>query len=262
MSGEPADTTLVLLHGFTGSSASWDDVACDLAVPSVAIDLPGHGTSPAVAPTWKDNIDRVAVSVDITVGGELHLVGYSMGARVALALALSDRLRDRVVALTLIGVHPGLGDDAERSARRSADRDWAERIRSGGVEAFVDAWEALPLWHSQAAVSAEARAAQRAIRLAHSVDGLASSMDILGLGNMPALADELVARGPATRLVTGDGDAKFGSIARDLAERAEHIEHIELAGAGHNVVLEAPNGVRSVLESTQMPRFRAPRDPE
>src|SRR5437899_7474795 len=95
-----------LLHGFAGTPAAWDDVidAWQLPSPPLAIALPGHGGGP-VLPTWDDNLAVVARAI----AGCDVVVGYSLGARVALGLVASGLATFGV----LIGVNPGI-QDAER----------------------------------------------------------------------------------------------------------------------------------------------------
>src|SRR5262245_28816608 len=125
-----------LLHGFAGDPAVWD------AVPFAGrvIALPGHGGGDVRA-TWDDNLDAIAREIgDVDI-----VVGYSLGARVALGLVATGRV-PRVV---LVSVNPGIAD-GERAARRASDAAWAAMLRERGIAAFVDAWQAQPLFASQA----------------------------------------------------------------------------------------------------------------
>src|SRR5690242_21267669 len=96
-------TPLVLLHGFTGSAASWDDVVAALpGVHSVRPALLGHAPESDAARavrTWSDEIARLGA---LLPPEPVHLVGYSLGARLALALALALRSPGRLTHLTLI----------------------------------------------------------------------------------------------------------------------------------------------------------------
>nr|MBA2545037.1 alpha/beta fold hydrolase [Deltaproteobacteria bacterium] len=123
----------LLLHGFAGAPASWDEViAAGLgALEPTAVTLPGHGGP--MGASWQDNLDAVP-----TDDAEIA-IGYSFGARVALGLLASGRIPRAI----LIGVNPGI-PDVERPARRAADAVWARMLRDQGIAAFVAAWEALP----------------------------------------------------------------------------------------------------------------------
>lgn len=80
--GEP----LLLLHGFTGSRATWRDLWPQLATRFrvLAIDLPGHGGSDAPVDPARYTIFRVAADlVEILkrrAARPAHWLGYSMGA--------------------------------------------------------------------------------------------------------------------------------------------------------------------------------------
>ena len=142
---------LVLLHGFLGAPAAWDLVVrfVEPAFPVHAIALPGHGPRPwvpgmgeipegerslrgrAASSSWDEAIDAFAERLP----ARAHVVGYSMGARIALGLAA--RHPARVASLVLVGVDPGLLDDTERRARRAWEEDLARDLEHGYLPAFV-----------------------------------------------------------------------------------------------------------------------------
>ena len=111
----PAD--LVLLHGFTQTGASWDGVVRELAGRYRAL-APDLGAGP-----WEAELDRL----EALAPPAFTLAGYSMGGRLALALAL--RIPERVQRLVLVSASPGLADAGERAARREADEALADADR-------------------------------------------------------------------------------------------------------------------------------------
>jgi 2-succinyl-6-hydroxy-2,4-cyclohexadiene-1-carboxylate synthase len=161
-----------------------------------------------------------------------------MGGRVALALAVTHPAR--VGALVVESASPGRAEAGERAARVAADTALAERIEREGVPAFVDYWEALPLWASQARLSPEVRAALRAGRLQNNPIGLANSLRGLGSGSQPPLWDRLPDLAAPTLLVVGCDDAKFSDLARRMAEAVPDNELLLVHNAGHAVHLEQP----------------------
>ena len=109
--GEP----LVLLHGLGESHIGWRPVIHALAAEYdvIAIDLPGFGRSPALPRTVPPTAANLAAAVEATLDElgieEYHVAGYSLGARVAIQLAESQRVR------SLIAIAPdGLGTPVER----------------------------------------------------------------------------------------------------------------------------------------------------
>jgi 2-succinyl-6-hydroxy-2,4-cyclohexadiene-1-carboxylate synthase len=237
-------TTLLALHGFTGSPQSWDFLGGHHAFPRVAPALVGHSGAHASASVihFEDEVERLAT---FAPSSRVHLVGYSLGARLALGLAL--RHPARLQCLTLVSGHPGLSTEPERAARRTSDAAWRELLLSKGLAAFVDAWQAQPLWSSQTQLSAARRQERRCERLSHTALGLADSLRITGLGEMPdyfARLDEI--RTPV-RLIAGALDGKFSALARSMAERLPHAELEIVEGAGHDLLLERPEFITEMI---------------
>jgi 2-succinyl-6-hydroxy-2,4-cyclohexadiene-1-carboxylate synthase len=170
-----------------------------------------------------------------------------MGARVALGLAA--RHPAKVASLVLVGLHPGLSDDVERRARRAWEEDLARDLEARGVAQFVDAWEALPMFDTQRGLPEEARRRRRAERLDHAPAALAWALRTLGLGAMPSLWDALGAARAPVHLVTGALDAKFGDLARRALDRAPSCVHTQVGGVGHDVGLEAPRALASIVRA-------------
>jgi pimeloyl-ACP methyl ester carboxylesterase len=109
--GEP----LVLLHGMGESSIGWRPVIAELAAKYdvIAIDLPGFGRSPVLSNKISPTAANLAAAIQHTLDDlgvdTYHVAGYSLGARVAIQLAETDRVR------SLIAIAPdGLGTPAER----------------------------------------------------------------------------------------------------------------------------------------------------
>ena len=252
---------LVCIHGFTGSPASFDPLARSLASRGIVRlcrpTLLGHRTTPAVASAaraepcrrrverFEEEVDRVAASIVSEGFAGAHLLGYSLGARVALGLLA--RFSHLFAGATLIGVHPGLGSLEERAARVGSDERWCTLLERRGVEAFLHAWEAQPLFASQQAIDARLTAEQRRVRAAHSAEGLARALRVLGLGRMPNYRGALVTCPVKVRLVVGERDEKFSGIAASLAQLAPRVELERVPGAGHNVLLEARERVEQLL---------------
>jgi 2-succinyl-6-hydroxy-2,4-cyclohexadiene-1-carboxylate synthase len=230
--------TIVLFHGFTGSSQSWQQFTHELA-PSyrvIAIDLAGHGKT-RVAEVQ----DYSIISNVETVSGILHdlqivdatILGYSMGGRFALSFAIS---RPKLVkSLILESASPGIKKEAERDARRKADNELADKIEANGIEWFVDYWEKLPLWDSQ---TPEQKAYLREQRLKNDPVGLANNLRGMGTGVMPSLWDELSALKMPVKLIAGELDTKYVEINREMAKLIPNADLSIVAGAGHTVHLE------------------------
>jgi 2-succinyl-6-hydroxy-2,4-cyclohexadiene-1-carboxylate synthase len=234
---EGSGSRLVLVHGFTQTHACWGPVGDDLATDHevVRVDAPGHGGSAGID---TDLIGGARLLGE--VGGPATYLGYSMGARLALHLAIASP--ELVRGLVLVGGTAGIEDPAERATRRRADDDLAAQLEAEGVEAFVDRWLAQPLF-----AGLDEAAACRAERLTNSVAGLASSLRRAGTGTQEPLWDRLGAIGAPTLVVTGEHDRKFTELGRRLAGAVPDAALAVVPGAGHTAHLERPAAFLAAL---------------
>jgi 2-succinyl-6-hydroxy-2,4-cyclohexadiene-1-carboxylate synthase len=240
---------LVLLHGFTGAPSSWDAVLAHLPERrALRPALLGHGAPPPEARTFAEEVARLAA---LLPAEPVHLAGYSLGARVALSLALAHP--ERVFRLTVIGVHPGLPTNQEKEARRESDAAWRRMLLEDGLAAFVDAWEAQPLFATQRRLAPAVVAAHRSARLRHDPAGLARSLDVLGLGAMPHCRPELPRLTMPVTLMAGALDEKFAGLARELAGALPEATLRVVPDAGHDLLLERPDLVAVELAGSDEP---------
>ena len=152
--GNPGNPVVVLLHGFMQSSASWNDLACLLQERYCiyALDFIGHGQSDASLNPERYSYEDMASSVDYFIRkvlhvSQVHLVGYSMGGRIALSLVASSR--DVLASVVLESCNLGCANEEERTAAAKRNQSWVHRLRCDGMEAFVEYWEDLPLFKTQ-----------------------------------------------------------------------------------------------------------------
>lgn len=238
-------TALLALHGFTGSPQSWDFLADQCSARRFVPALVGHHGAGAGAEVvdFEAEVDRLArLSAETSA---LHVVGYSLGARLALGFAL--RHPTRVSRLTLISGHPGLGSDAERVERRAADARWCELLLERGSLAFVDAWQAQPLWATQARLDRATLDRKRQERLSHDPAGLARSLRLTGLAEMPNYREHLAQIQVPLTLLAGSLDHKFRNLAEQMAKTVAHADLCIVDGAGHDLLLERPEFITEVI---------------
>lgn len=245
-SGPAAGVPVVVLHGFTGSAQAMDPLserlAARLTARMICPDLVGHGRSDAPADLDCYRIESIAEQVtglaDALGCETFHLVGYSMGGRVALTLGCTASRRLR--SLTLIGASAGIADPAERRRRAEADEARAECL-AADLEAFVDSWMADPLFAGQAALGEAHLRAARAQRLESNPEGLARCLTACGTAAMEPLHERLGGCDTPTRLLVGAHDHKFCAIADELAARLPRSGVVRIDGAGHAAHLEQPD---------------------
>ncbi|MDX1417921.1 MAG: 2-succinyl-6-hydroxy-2,4-cyclohexadiene-1-carboxylate synthase [Candidatus Promineifilaceae bacterium] len=239
-----AGTPFVLLHGFTGSSESWTETIELFAgqFQTVAIDLPGHGLT--AAPDEPRRYSMPVVAADLTLLlNQLGiknsiLLGYSMGGRLALYLALNQP--DFFHTLILESASPGLISNDRRRQRVHQDEQLARYIESNGVPAFVEHWQQLPLFSSQSDLPVTILKKQRNQRLKNSAIGLANSLRGMGTGSQPSLWTELPMLQARTLLLVGALDRKFTDINERMAEQIPFVLLQKISNSGHNIHLENP----------------------
>ena len=239
------DRTLVLLHGFTGSAASWGqqlDTLAECGLHIIAIDLHGHGQSDAPKDPARYSIERHQHDIQAVLQAmEVHeaqaiLLGYSMGGRIALYTAFSGFFR----ALILESASPGIENPVEREERRRSDEALATSIEREGVPAFVERWERLPLFASQQTLPSEIKEALHAQRLQNNATGLAQSLRGVGTGVQPSLYAQLPTLHIPVLLIAGELDIKFTKIAQRMAQLLPQAQLHIVPAAGHTVHLEQP----------------------
>jgi 2-succinyl-6-hydroxy-2,4-cyclohexadiene-1-carboxylate synthase len=222
---------LVLVHGFTQTLRSWDRLAQPLAeaFQVVRVDLPGHGGSGELAMSFEETAAAIGEA-----GGRATYVGYSMGGRLCLRLAI-DR-PDLVQTLVLIGASPGLADAEERAARRAADEALAAEIERIGTAPFIDRWLAQPMF-----ATLEPQPEDMAARLANTPAGLATALRRLGTGAQEPLWDRLKELEMPVLAVAGQQDARYCHVAEEVADAiGVNAQVVAVAGAGHAAHLERP----------------------
>ncbi len=211
------------MPGFTQTANSWARVievveqSCDVA----ALDVP-----------VRDTFGATALALG-TRGRTGVYVGYSMGGRLCLRLAL-DR-PDIVRALVIVSASPGIRDEQARAQRRADDAALADSIARDGVRAFLDRWIAQPMF---ATVPRDAPGVRDRYRLDGSY--LAHCLRVLGVGTMEPMWDRLDELTMPIALVTGTLDERYDTIARQMLERIKgDVAHVQLEG-GHSLPLEQP----------------------
>ena len=246
---------LLVLHGFTGSARNWQTLMTQLQddYRLIAPDIIGHGQSAKPADIERYHIERVAAEIMALITEPVHLLGYSMGGRLALTIAVHHS--DKVRSLILESASPGLQTSTERDARRTWDYALADRIEREGIRAFVDYWETLALWDSQHQLEPAVRDRLRQQRLQNDPRGLANSLRGMGTGVMPPLWDALPHLTLPVQLLVGEYDEKYVALNQRMAQVIPRSELMVVAGAGHTVHLERPNDyaklVRQFLQTIQ-----------
>lgn len=232
---------VVLLHGFLGRGADWRPVRERLpdAWDVLAPDLPGHGAAVGLAEV-EYTMDGAAERVLTETDGPVDLVGYSMGGRLALHLAVTRPAWVR--RLVLVSASPGLRTDAQRAERRALDAARAAEI-AADLPAFVDRWYRMPLFD----LPDDLRQRLTADRIAYNdAAELGRSLKGMGTGAQPSHWDALAGIRAPTLAVAGDRDAKFVRLAAAMAETSP-VRVAVVPGAAHLLPADAPDALAALL---------------
>ncbi|WP_028783546.1 2-succinyl-6-hydroxy-2,4-cyclohexadiene-1-carboxylate synthase [Thalassobacillus devorans] len=235
---------MIMLHGFTGSTRTWDNVVNVLTkngLQIITIDLPGHGKT-IYNTERKLSMERVCHDlkslVDELNSSPIILTGYSMGGRTALSFALL--YPEYVSKLILESASPGLESNDDQLARVRKDEKLAKKLEDEGIKPFVHFWEDLPLFASQRELPEEVQSQIREERMNQSAEGLALSLRGMGTGIQPSWWEKLEQMKLPVQLIVGEWDNKFISINERMKEKLFDSTLNVVEHAGHAVHVEQP----------------------
>ncbi len=256
---------VVLAHGFTQTGRLWNSLHERLAEDHqvVLVDMPGHAGSSHVAADLTEGAHLLGEA-----GGQGTYVGYSMGARFCLHLALGRP--DLVRSLVLISGTGGLELPNERAARRATDEALAfeldppphmddaaglRDVRQARLDAFLKRWLDNPLF---AGVAPEANAFEE--RRRNTGPGLASSLRLAGTGTQLPVWDRLGRLAMPVLVVTGEYDDKFTDLGRRLvASIGDNASQMVVPRTGHSPHLQNPELVTELIRAHLDPPGRPAR---
>lgn len=259
--------TLVALHGAYGAPTDWDGVWALLPqnrrADARALWLPGHEETAQRARPCGPKSERSEQQETLweqalhALEGELEdlspidLVGYSMGARLALALALRPGVTRRLRSLVLVAGTAGIdGDDAgELRATRAALDDARATALIAQPDDYLRSFWQLPLFEQlRAHADYDALLAARIARVGRRPTTLAGWTAGLSVGRQPPLWRELAPlRDVAVGLVVGTLDSAYVAHARRFAALLPSARISWAEGCGHALLVEAPQVVARTL---------------
>lgn len=271
--GNPELPPVVLLHGFMQSSTSWDSIARSLTnrFCVYALDFIGHGLTEKSKKPARYTYEDMAASVDYFLrkvvcacekrGREkrvhtrnalancthakhtqtkcAHVIGYSMGGRIALRLLQTSS--DVLASVVLESCNLGCATQAERTEAAQRNQGWVDRIQHDGMEAFVNYWETLPMFATQKELGWDkllhvSRAANNPTSMVLCLQGSGKQAMPLAEVTLEAVRAQRQ-MGLPILYIYGDKDAKSAAVAATLEAVGVLVSAIP---AGHNVHLEAP----------------------
>lgn len=253
---------IVFLHGFLGTSHDWVPIMKAISANSrcISIDLPGHGDSNVM---WHINKKSKRISfksmVDILMkliceitSGSVILVGYSMGARIALYMAL--KYDEKIARAVLISGSPGLLDEETRRIRTCQDEARARYLLSYGLLCFLKTWYEKGFWKSLREHPHFQRIMENRAEH-HDIQSLAKTLTGLSIGRQIPLWNDLKQCKKHLLFIVGEKDTKFKHISQQMLHevrsgsvgRDQLSEMAIVPDCGHAVHLENPLAVIDLL---------------
>ena len=206
---------LVMLHGFTGSTATWNKFikAKKEKLQMIVVDLPGHGrtrtSSPRSMEACCQDLKELFNHLQLE---KINILGYSMGGRTALSFAMM--YPEQVQTLVLESASPGLKTKQERVLRVEKDEKLARKIEGEGLSKFVAFWEDIPLFASQKLLPTSIQQSMRSERMSQSEKGLATSLRSMGTGKQRSWWGKLYQLNIPVLLLVGAYDQNLFELTR------------------------------------------------
>ncbi|MBJ8004539.1 MULTISPECIES: 2-succinyl-6-hydroxy-2,4-cyclohexadiene-1-carboxylate synthase [Bacillus cereus group] len=247
-SGEP----LLLLHGFTGSMETWRSF-----IPSwseqfqvILVDIVGHGKTESPEEVTHYDIQNVALHMKELLDHlhieNAHVLGYSMGGRLAITMACL--YPGYVRSILLENCTAGLESEEERKERKEKDERLADKIEQEGIRNFVSMWENIPLFETQQRLAQNVKEAVRKERLANNPKGLANSLRGMGTGAQPSWWNELQNLKMPVLLLNGESDEKFFRLLKNIEKCITRAKFVKIDGAGHAIHVEQPEKFDTIVK--------------
>ncbi len=237
--GNRNNPVVLFLHGFLGSCREFDAIVPHLLdrFCCLRVDLPGHGQTQVCAETYTmpNTAALIIHLLDYLKISQCHLIGYSMGGRLALYLAL--QFPDRCLKTVLESASPGLRTEAERLARKQHDATLADRLEHD-FPTFLTAWYEQPLFRSLRQHPDFEQIFRQ--RCNNRPSDLARSLRYLGTGEQPNLWNRLKSHQNPLLLLVGEHDRKFVSINQEMAHLCKAAQLKIIPTTGHTIHAEAP----------------------
>ncbi len=243
--------SLVLLHGFMGSEENFTHLIPELKkfCNPITIDLLGHGKTEGAELHYrfstKEQVADITKLISEQLKIPLYLYGYSMGARLALQLALHRP--DLYKGLILESGTFGIEGETEQQARQALDARRSDAIL-GNFEGFLKEWSKMPLFSSSTASSKLLKQVEQTQKEQNPF-WLANSLQGFGTGTMPCVRDRLSELTLPVQLIVGETDSKFLHINHQMEKEITNPELVIVKKAGHRVHLDKPKELLAYLKS-------------
>jgi len=234
--------TLVLLHGFCGSSEYWDQVVPLLSdrYRCIVPDLRGHGISdaPMGAYTIEQMADDVIQLLDALEIPKVTLLGHSLGGYITLSVV--QRYSSRLNGFGLI--HSTAFPDSEETKEKRLLA--VSNIQTNGITPFVDTM--IPTLFAPDHVDDHPEWINVAKEIGYRTPPQGACGSAMAMRERPDRRDVLSASVLPVLLVAGEQD---GIISQDKTFTVDqpNVTQVTIAGVGHMSMLEAPDRLAATI---------------
>lgn len=215
--------TVIALPGFLGCGADWD-----------AVREASRADLDWVCP---DPFGCSAFSFEPpATNGPCWLAGYSFGARLALSWLQKDPARWR--GALLLSANPGnFQTEAERAARRKADRQWAESFEHEAWNELLTRWNDQSVLFGSPSPRREESTFDRA-KLAAALRDFSTADQFTDPLRLPS----------RLTWMAGARDGKFTGLQTSMRDAGFPGTFLVVQDAGHRLLVEAPGAVAAALD--------------
>ena len=240
-------SAVLFLHGFTQDHSTWDTIRKDIEFPSIAIDVPGHGRSTIECSDYSINkfssdLNSLICKLELN---KIHLCGYSMGGRLAIAFASNypDLIESLILESSMLGLNK-----RERDKRKVSDSNLALQIDEN-YKLFIANWEKNNLFKYQEMRNPVEWGRQKMVRRGHNQSQLSHAMIAYSQGIMNTNLDKFSALTFPILSINGEDDSKYLDYSNTMMRTNSAVKRSILAKSGHNTHLENKNGFVNVLKN-------------
>ena len=250
--GAPA---LIILHGLLGASRNWSTIGKALRerFDVHALDLRNHGSSPHEGGMrWTELCEDLQAYLDGQGLNEIHLMGHSLGGKIAMRYACQnpDVVRGLVIVDIAAKAYPPYHDKAFRAMKRIPVAELASRKEAEELlEPMVPSW---PM-RQFLLINLVRDESTGAYKWQANVEALHASLPHIRQNSLV----ETDRFGGSTLLIRGaNSDFVEDDDVDDMRHWFAHLREEVVSGAGHNVHVENRKGFLEALDGFFEPRRR------
>ncbi|XP_006647426.2 protein PHYLLO, chloroplastic [Oryza brachyantha] len=258
------EKVVLFLHGFLGTNEDWVPMMKALSPSArvISVDLPGHGES-EILEHDVENSNQISITVQSIADlllkllrnitdGKVLVVGYSMGARIALHMALNQN--HKISGAVIISGSPGLRDEASKRHRSAVDKSRAHFLSYCGLESFLETWYSAKMWASLRE-HPKFDSLVRTRRKHNNIKTLSKVLADSSIGRQKSLWEDLKHLRSPLLIVAGEKDLKFKEISQKMCTEIGKYSHCESDGLCEMIIV--PDSGHAVHVENPLPLVRA-----